>query len=121
MGNGDHTFEARGADSETNGKINTDDIVNGMPLTFHPAAAGCAQMQFAGFYDWYLPAVLEIQSTLYIHRNSIAGISNLGTYWTSIEAPGAQDDNAQALNFSTPAVNNLDKESERLVRCIRRL
>ena len=78
------------------------------------AARLCADLDIAGFSDWYLPSRDELEK-LYINRASIGGFAT-GFYWTSSEANAT---NAWFIFFNDGGTSNYIKNSTFYVRAVR--
>lgn len=125
--------ERIGAASDTDGRNNTNMIIN-----FHNnldsysqnpiicsefnngtiAALLCDTLTTYGYTDWYLPSKDELNA-IYLKKDELGGFGNT-TYWSSTEAVLYQDDFTWLQDFQTGQQYGLDKSSEARVRCVRR-
>jgi len=83
----------------------------------------CENLDFAGYQDWRLPNINELESIVdynkkYPSLNDIFKNFNSGGVWSSTSAFGAND-NAWAIYFSDGYDNKLSKISGEYVRCVR--
>ncbi|OFZ55514.1 MAG: hypothetical protein A2428_08135 [Bdellovibrionales bacterium RIFOXYC1_FULL_54_43] len=110
-------YVARGTTSTTNGSGNTAALA--ALGAAYPAAKYCADMTYAGYDDWFLPAKDELYNVLYgaggANKTAIGGFATW--YWSSTE-----DNNVLAWlrNFSTGSETNGGKDNITQVRCVRR-
>lgn len=108
-----------GADSPGYGSGNTIDIVNHLgPLS--TAAKKCSDLVYYGHEDWYLPARMELEA-LYEEREYLGNFVTEGLqakYWSSTEVDAA---NAYAVDFSNGDTLTIQKNSQLLCRCIRKI
>jgi len=104
-----------GTDSNSDGVVNTNAMASA-GLSSHPAAQACRALG----EEWYLPSRFEISTVINGLKNiESAGIDTSGTwYWSSTQS--------SAVNYHT-AFTSRDgsssaqaKDTDRLVRCVRR-
>jgi len=118
--------------SETDGKANTNAIINShneINYANNPtqcnedndgkiAAKICSELNYLGYADWYLPSKDELDA-LFNNKESIGGF-NPGLYWSSTEAIAYNDDFTWLQDFSSGQKMGLNKNASARVRCIRR-
>lgn len=80
------------------------------------AAKFCESMIYAGYSDWYLPSVQEL-NLLYQNSATIGGFWYGNNYWSSTETGPS---NSWVIHASFGGVNFLAKTSLAAVRCVRR-
>ena len=98
-----------------NGNVNTNTITTTLgPGTY--AARVCADLVFplAGFSDWYLPSIDEMNK-LYLNQAIIGGFSG-GNYWTSCSYDNSS---AWRYEFGVGSYTTADKATANLVRPVR--
>ena len=120
---GCYGFAINGADGLGlgTGSQNTIDIENGC-TTSGTAADICANLSLAGFSDWYLPSIGELE-TMYLNigEGNALGLGNIGSfvsakYWSSTE----KDDNkAWTWEFGSGYQESNSKTSNKYVRAVR--
>lgn len=81
----------------------------------------CENLDYAGYTDWYLPAIHELK-LLYDNLGAHTGFSAGNTYITSSEVlVGIGSTNSWWLNFTSGQIsNNVKKTAGFYVRCMRR-
>lgn len=105
-----------GANNALNGIPNTNTLkvlVNAHSP--YQAALYCANLNFAGHTDWYLPSQVEM-SIIYVNRAAIGGFSP-SHYWSSTEVDGEHSYVIDFPNFGN--VQSEDKDNNQRVRCVR--
>jgi hypothetical protein len=93
--------------------IDSDSVTGGTQL--HDAAQYCADMNYAGYTDWFLPAKNEL-NMLYTGRVKIGGFAT-GDYVSSTEASSS---NVWIQSFATGSQTSVTKNPAYYVRCIRK-
>ena len=115
---GDNTIDITGATGTVlgTGLQNTSAIVAADP-TPGTAARVCDTSAHAGFNDWYLPSIDEVDS-MYVHQSIIGGFDPVGWYWSSSQQSTPA---AWIVTFDYPIPNEgwTNKEGYLRVRCIR--
>ncbi len=123
------TLIAGSSDSTTRGWMNTNSATyatdtnyglsqtEGLAATYAGALAAkfCADLTFAGYSDWYLPAENELL-LLYTNRGSIGGFVASG-YWSSTESG---NDYTWMRDFSNGVRDTRIKSIAYYIRCVRR-
>jgi len=111
-----------GAYSDTNGEYNTNQILDGCSET-PIAAEQCDNLTYAGYDDWYLPA-LNTLGTLYddcdedeVRCDDWDDNAQSLSYWSSTEL---SSDHALILFFDNGSTSTASKSLSRRVRCVRR-
>jgi hypothetical protein len=95
--------------------LDSDSVTDGNQA--HQAAQRCADLNVLGHGDWYLPAQQEL-NVLYLNRLAISNFDTGGAfYWSSSEI---NNGNAWTQRFSDGNQGNHNKNSARLLRCVRR-
>jgi len=84
---------------------------------YHAAARYCDKLVTAGFDDWYLPNMYEL-NLVYTNRAAIAGLNTAGTYYWSSTEYSASGTWLQRMTDGNQGLFN--KNNAVLVRCIRR-
>jgi hypothetical protein len=95
------------------GAENTDSIVSVIGVGNH-AAFACQSYIYAGYNDWYLPSLDELQA-LYNKKTIIGGFTN-NWYWTSCELNSTF---AHCINFGNGTPATQGKSVSYYVRAIR--
>jgi len=115
---GDRKFSVAGAQSERDGKLNSELLsLSSRRRSFSQAANYCASLTAHGHNDWYLPARDEL-TLLFNHREQIRGFNGeIGTkYWSSSEYTPIF---SWSQNFNTGLQDQEVKSTALRVRCIR--
>lgn len=95
------------------GKINTDIIVSKLGAGFY-AASVCADLDFGGYSDWYLPSRDEL---LHVYEAQLfTGLSASYSYWCSTELTS---DAANYMAYGIGTMSNSYKNVDLAVRAIR--
>ena len=97
------------------GDTNTTAIVNGCS---DPGIAAkiCDTLTLNGYTDWYLPAIIELDS-MYVHRDTIGNFSPTAWYWSSTEINVT---GAYFKNFYNGTSPGTTKAYGTNIRCIRK-
>ncbi|MCB9979188.1 MAG: tail fiber domain-containing protein, partial [Rhodospirillales bacterium] len=111
------------AGSTTDGPQNTVNLMQlhnagGSAPAFYHAAAYCANMNYGGYTDWYLPASDEMVNFFYPNRVAVGGYVS-ASYWTSNPGSVLPLPNARFLGV-TGATAEMGKVTSYLIRCARR-
>ncbi len=104
-----------GANSDTDGKSNTQKIILELGTGLNYPALLSAECSVGGYDDWYLPSKEEL-NLLYLNKDILGGFSS-SAYWSSSEF---SELNAWSQDFSNGYQANADKSSSGRVRCVRR-
>lgn len=117
------------AGGTSGGPTNTDDkygadnqavlvaITAGAQGGYHAAARYCDKLVVAGFSDWYLPNMYEL-NLIYTNRASIPGLNTSGTYYWSSTEYSSSGSWLQRMTDGNQGLFN--KNNGVLVRCVRR-
>ncbi|TVR38081.1 MAG: DUF1566 domain-containing protein [Cryomorphaceae bacterium] len=103
-----------GATNPSNGLLNTMDI-SGQVVGNTAAAKVCNNLSAYGMNDWYLPSRNELLE-MYNKREEIGNFGE-ESYWTSTEVSASH---AEAIDFTTGEVEEVQKNVQLRCRCIRR-
>lgn len=107
----DRVLSFNQAVSVNDGAFNTGKIID--TAFTAPAGSFCQNLIWGGYNDWFLPAPAE----MVLFQNSWLALSmNNSNYWTSRESAANQ---ANSVGMTGAAISE-DKESTRLVRCVRK-
>ena len=87
----------------------------GKKYDWYNAQVACEDLQYGGYFDWYLPTKEEL-NYMYILRNDIGGFSST-YYWSSTEYSSSY---AWGQNFGNGDQNYYYKTYSDRVRCVRR-
>lgn len=100
------------------GKANTMTLAN-LPQTggnTTPAANFCANMNYGGYRDWFLPSTNELNAVLYVNREALGGFNELSGYWSST---GSRAYGAWGQGFGNGAQGTNRTTLGGYVRCVR--
>ena len=103
-----------GATNPSNGLLNTMDI-SGQVMGSNAAAKVCNSLSAYGMNDWYLPSRNEMLE-MYNIREQLGNFSE-EAYWTSTEVSASH---AEAIDFTSGEVQEVQKNVQLRCRCIRR-
>jgi len=116
-----------GAQSDTNGSVNTATIVSSCSDS---AAKLCDESTYAGYSDWYLPARDQLY-TIYLQRDGVSkgdygaewvDFTASSDYWSSTEVSDGfvpSENGAWAMEFSSSNPDRFSKDDLFAVRCVR--
>jgi hypothetical protein len=96
------------------GNGNTIAIINSLGNTGSYAAKLCADLDFGGYTDWYLPSQLELNK-LYENQLAVGGFWS-GNYWSSSEYNSTY---AWVQAFDNGSISYTDKSNGLNVRAVR--
>ena len=100
------------------GRANTMTLAN-LPQTggnTTPAANFCANMNYGGYRDWFLPSTNELNVVLYVNRAALGGFNELSGYWSST---GSRAYGAWGQSFGGGAQGTNRTTLGGYVRCVR--
>ena len=107
-----------GAQNIDNGRLDTAILVNYSPFyTDTDAAHWCANMNFGGYTNWYLPSLQELNYVLYNNKAALGGFQ-ASNYWSSTEFNTVVTD-AFFQDFSAGTQTASGKAGVNYVRCVR--
>ncbi len=105
------------------GIANTNSIIRTVGNTGTYAAKLCADLTVAGYSDWYLPTVLELQQmNLNLHHAGLGGFVDDQYYWSSLYGYSGPDQNSLNYHFfagDTPTGNGSPQTQNFYVRAVR--
>jgi hypothetical protein len=87
-----------------------------MAMTWADANSWCANMNFGGYKDWFLPSKEQLNDVLYANKAALGGFTS-SIYWsstrdTAYSSWGEQFSDGSPTRNGTPGINS--------VRCVRR-
>ena len=106
-----------GAGSMSDGEWNTAILMTNYTDT--DAARYCANMDYGGHADWFLPARDELYNVFYLNKEAIGGFGDAHRYWASTEI---SNDRAWYVRFSDGAQGSMYDRNLTIVfvRCARK-
>lgn len=94
-------------------------IYNSGAITAPTAIKQCTDLEYAGYTDWYLPAVLEFHNYIRPNRAAIGGF-NLTYYWTSTYFTTYITSDSYIYDFGGSTWAYRNRNESRYIRCARR-
>lgn len=94
-------------------------IYNSGAITAPTAIKQCTDLEYAGYTDWYLPAVLEFHNYIRPNRVAIGGF-NATYYWTSTYSTTYPTSDSFIYDFGGSTWTTRNRNESRYIRCARR-